>query len=79
MDKIYYKKEVLSNLRNEMTHLWGAAFIFGGGGLSFFMAGLSLINIMLGILGISMSIIFVNAYFIRYNSVNKLINELKGD
>ena len=38
MDELY-NQELLSSIRNEMTHLWGSIFVVGGGSIVLLMNG----------------------------------------
>ena len=60
-----------------MTHLWGGVFIVGGGAIALLLNGNSIVHYILGILGILLSLIFINAYFVRRNEVVKIVNDLE--
>jgi predicted membrane channel-forming protein YqfA (hemolysin III family) len=71
-----YIKETIANLRNEMTHIWGAVFIIGGGTLSLFWTEDSVGKWVTIAMGIFFTLIFLNAYLIRVADVEKITNML---
>jgi hypothetical protein len=64
-----YLKEVIGNLRNELTHVWGGAFIFGGGAMSLLWVESSPLKWIFFIAGLLLALIFLNAYFIKHTSL----------
>lgn len=76
MDKDILKEQI-NCLRNEMTHLWGTTFLFGGTSLMLLLRGISNIEQVMGILGMIVSCILFRAYFIRYDEIKRLINKMK--
>ncbi|GBF23119.1 hypothetical protein tpqmel_0531 [Candidatus Gastranaerophilus sp. (ex Termes propinquus)] len=77
MEEDNYKIEALKNLRNEMTHVWGSAFVLGGGGVTLVILRSSTIEAVLGWLAFLGFIIFMNAYFSKYIKVDKITEELR--
>lgn len=63
MNKIS-KIEKLNSLRNEMTHIWGSAFILGGGSMALLLNEYNPIKYFFGITGFIFTIIIFNAYFL---------------
>ena len=72
-----YNQELLSSIRNEMTHLWGAIFVVGGGSIVLLMNGHTSIEFFFAIIGIILTIMFVNAYFVRRNQVVQIVKSLE--
>lgn len=70
-------KERINCLRNEMTHLWGTTFLFGGTSLMLLLRGISNIERAMGILGFIVAYVLFRAYFIRYNEIKRLINKME--
>ncbi|GBF22708.1 hypothetical protein tpqmel_0112 [Candidatus Gastranaerophilus sp. (ex Termes propinquus)] len=79
MDNKDWKKEKIGALKNEMTHLWGAFFIVGGSSLTLVFSEHTLLWKFLGAVGIIITIIFANAYFIKRNGLIVLIDDLRRD
>ena len=77
MAKKRKETEVLNMLRSETTHLWGAMFIVGGGGIALFLGEHNFWNNTFAALGIVFFFIFLNAYFIRRDEIVKKINEME--
>ena len=69
-------QEKLNSIRNEMTHLWGSIFIVGGGSMALLLNNSGVKDYIIGMLGIFLTIIFINAYFVRRYEVVKIINNL---
>lgn len=69
-------QEKLNSIRNEMTHLWGSIFIVGGGSMALLLNNSGIKDYIIGMLGIFLTIIFINAYFVRRYEVVKIINNL---
>lgn len=74
-----YMVEKLNSIRNEMSHLWGGIFITGGGAITLATTGYGNIKIVFIILGILMSSLFINAYFIRRGELLNILNELNKE
>lgn len=72
-------KEKISCLRNEMTHLWGTTFLFGGTSLMLLLRGISGIEHLMGSLGLIVSYFLFRAYFIRYEEIKRLIKKMEED
>lgn len=80
MDEKEYLVEKLNSIRNEMSHLWGAAFLMGGGAITLFTTGYSNEKLIFIISGVFFSLIFANAYMIRRDEVKDILKILrKGD
>lgn len=77
MDNIF-EVEKLNSIRNEMTHLWGSIFIVGSGSIALLLNSTGLRDYIIGILGILLGIIFINAYFVRRDEVVKIVKDLGG-
>lgn len=69
-------QEKLNSIRNEMTHLWGSIFIVGGGSLALLLNNSGIKDYIIGIIGIFLTMIFINAYFVRRYEVVKIVNNL---
>ena len=69
-------QEKLNSIRNEMTHLWGSIFIVGRGSMALLLNNSGVKDYIIGMLGIFLTIIFINAYFVRRYEVVKIINNL---
>ena len=72
-------QEYLNSIRNEMTHLWGAAFIVGGGALSLLLIHERVIDWIFGFIGLIVTFVLVRAYGLRRSEMLNLINKIKGD
>jgi len=70
-------QEKLNSIRNEMSHLWGAMFIVGGGSLAMLLNGSSVIYYILSFLGIIITLVFFNNYFSRRNELFQMFKELR--
>ena len=75
-----YIKEKANSLRNEMNHLWTAMLVTCGVtiGFLFFESKNSGIAFFI-ILGLIMTILFVNAYFNRRIELREVLKELMGE
>jgi len=73
-----YLMEKSSALRNEMSHIWGGAFVIGGG-ISTIVLTLNwnLVKILFCLIGFLFIIIFLNAYMIKRMDLVNTINKLK--
>ncbi len=76
MDKDFLKEQ-LNCLRNEMTHLWGSTFLFGGSSLMLLLRGVSPLEYIIGIIGLVAAIVFFKAYIIKRNKTVRIVNKLK--
>ena len=79
MENSFYYTEKLSAIKNEMTHLWGAAFATGGGAFAFLFNGVNFINVFWGCISIIATIIIINAYAVRRNEIIKILNLIKEE
>jgi len=78
MSKNDWKKEKIGTLKNEMTHVWNAAFIIGGGSVALFLKGFGW-TLIPAIIGLAFASIFFNAYLIKRDELVDTINEMKED
>lgn len=65
MDEKEYLVEKLNSIRNEMSHLWGAIFVIGGGTFTFAVTEMTTLKTIFIALGIPLAILFINAYFFK--------------
>ncbi len=72
-----FEKEKIGLLKTEMSQLWNSVFITAGGTIAFLLSRNSFLHILLGIAGIVLTVLFLNAYMIRRIEATKLINNLK--
>ena len=75
-----YLKEKANSIRNEMNHLWTAMLVTGGGAIGFaiFEYKNFLIYLFL-VLGIIMTLLFVNAYINRRIELRNILVILKKE
>lgn len=75
-----YMTEKLNSIRNEMSHLWGGIFITGGGAITIILTtGWTTLQITFCILGVLMSVLFINAYLIRKQELMNNLSELNKE
>lgn len=75
-----YLSEKLNSIRNEMSHLWGAIFITGGGTIAIIAAATwDATKITLCLLGIFMTMLFINAYMVRKDNLMNTLKKLKKE
>ena len=74
-----YLIEKLSSIRNEMSHLWGGSFVMGGGAITLAITSPNILKSALAILGLVMTVLFMNAYFLRKQEILNILNELKQE
>lgn len=77
----------LNFLINEMNCLWGSSFIVGGGSIALLLAlsnkqiakfnSIEIIQIFMGIIGLIVFILFLNAFFIKRTECIKYINQIE--
>jgi hypothetical protein len=77
MNKDEYLIETLNSLRNEMSHIWGAVFVTGGGAITLFTTGYKGEKVIFIVLGLFFAIIFMNAYMIRRKEVVAILKKIK--
>lgn len=77
--KCVVKVERLNSIRNEMTHLWGSVFILGGGSVAFIVLNPSPVKYFLGIIGIAVAMMLLNAYFIRRVELLNILKALEEE
>ncbi len=70
-------REQLGCIKNEMTHLWGTAFLFGGTSLMLLLRGVSDMERIIAIPGIIIALALFNAYFIRRDETLRIVNKIK--
>jgi intracellular septation protein A len=73
------KMELINCLRSEMTHVWSAAFVLGGGSATLFLGTQTPAKIIIGIIGLTFAFVLIYSYFIRRDKINKIIRYLKED
>lgn len=73
------KIEKLNSLRNEMTHIWGSAFILCGGSMTLLFNEYNPIKYFFGVLGFVLTIIIFNAYFTRRIEMQKMLKDLEEE
>jgi hypothetical protein len=72
-----YIKETIASLRNEMTHVWTAAFICGGGTLSLFWINAPIwLKCILFAVGLFFTFVFFIAYSWRHTKIENLTKDL---
>ena len=71
--------ERLNSIRNEMTHLWGSVFVLGGGSIALFLGEFSVRNFVLGFVGVMLTILMFNTYFLRRIELQKMIKDLEEE
>ena len=77
MDKEYLA-EKLNSIRNELSHVWGGIFVIGGGAATLLsVSHWTIINMCLFIIGIILTITFINAYIIRKEEMMNMLKEFK--
>ena len=77
MDAKEYLTETLNSLRNEMSHLWGAVFVTGGGAITLLTTGYKSEKVIFIVFGLIFALIFMNAYMVRRNEVVDILNRIK--
>lgn len=77
MDEKEYLTEKLNSIRNEMSHLWGAVFVTGGGAITLFTTGYRNEKVVFIILGLIFALIFLNAYIVRRDEVKDILDRIK--
>jgi hypothetical protein len=77
MENLEYAKETIGNIRNEMTHTWGTAFLFGGGAISCFSLEESFWKYSLIVSGFVAFLVFIYAYSVRRSQLMKYTDKLK--
>lgn len=73
---INYLSEKLNSIRNEMSHCWGGIFVVGGGTATIAIMQMSPLKMLLLILGAVLTILLINAYFIRKNELMGVLKQL---
>lgn len=69
--------EKIGAIKNEMSHIWGAIFVIGGGTITLATTELNLLKWVFILVGIFFTIIFVNAYAIRKQELMNYLKELE--
>lgn len=77
----------LNFLINEMNCLWGSSFIIGGGSIALLFAlgnkeasvfnTVEIIQLIMGIIGLVVFILFLNAFFIKRTECIKYISQIE--
>ncbi len=73
----FFETEKLSCIRNEMTHLWGSIFATSGGVIALVLSEFSILKLFFIVFGTLLTLIMINAYFIRRIEVMSILKELK--
>lgn len=76
MEEIF-ESEKLNCIRNEMTHLWGSIFATSGGVVALVLSDFSMLKLFFIIFGTLLSLIMINAYFIRRTEVMNILKNMK--
>lgn len=74
-----YITEKIGAIKNEMSHIWGAIFVTGGGTATFIFTDLTPLKIAFIVLGIYLTVLFINAYIIRKNELMDYLEKLGED
>lgn len=73
-----YLKEKANCLRNEMNHLWTGTFITCGGAIGFsVLEQKSLLVCIYMVMGLFLTILFINGYMIRRTQLTQIVKILK--
>ncbi|MDD3436236.1 MAG: hypothetical protein PHC64_03680 [Candidatus Gastranaerophilales bacterium] len=62
-----------------MSHIWGGIFIMGGGVFTVATTDMTILKLLFIVLGIIMTLLFINAYFIRKTELMRILNKLKEE
>ena len=73
----FFETEKLNCIRNEMTHLWGSIFATSGGVIALVLSEFSILKLFFIVFGTLLTLIMINAYFIRRTEVMSILKELK--
>ena len=76
MEEIF-EAEKLNCIRNEMTHLWGSIFATSGGVVALVLSDFSMLKLFFIIFGTLLSLIMINAYFIRRTEIMNILKNMK--
>ncbi|MFA7659117.1 MAG: hypothetical protein WCY19_06770 [Candidatus Gastranaerophilaceae bacterium] len=74
-----YLSEKIGAIKNEMSHIWGGIFVMGGGAITLMFTEPNTLKVFIIVLGFSMALIFINAYFIRKQELLEILNKLKRE
>lgn len=69
--------EKIGAIKNEMSHIWGAAFVLGGGTVTLITTGVDVLKSAFVISGVVLTVLFINAYFIRRQELKRFLKELE--
>lgn len=69
--------EKIGAIKNEMSHIWGGAFVIGGGTITFIFTESNNYKWIFILIGIYFTILFINAYFIRRQELMNYLKELE--
>jgi hypothetical protein len=78
MSDLIYEKELLNSLRTEMTLFWTSAFIFGGGGIAFWVGAGGVQSWSLSIAGWILAIVCSISFFGRRILLKDTLNDLQN-
>lgn len=74
-----YLVEKIGAVKNEMSHIWGGVFVTGGGSITLATTGLNALKWTFIILGVLLTILFINAYITKRIELMSFLKELKED
>lgn len=74
-----YLVEKIGAIKNEMSHIWGGVFVTGGGSITLATTGLNPLKWTFIILGVLLTILFINAYITKRIELMSSLKELKED
>lgn len=75
-----YSVEKLNSIRNEMSHIWGGIFVTGGGAITIVLTmNWNILQITFCLLGLLLSLTFVNAYLTKRIDLVNTLDELKEE
>lgn len=72
-----FETEKLNCIRNEMTHLWGSIFATSGGVIALLLGELNFLKLVFIVFGTILTLVMINAYFIRRAEIMNILKELK--
>jgi hypothetical protein len=79
MNEDLYLSEKIGAIKNEMSHIWGAIFVTGGGAITIAVTNFNILTLFLFIVGVVLSVMFLNAYFIRKQELIFNLDRLKEE
>lgn len=69
--------EKIGAIKNEMSHIWGAIFVTGGGAITLMFTEVNGLKLTFIILGFLFAMLFTNAYVIRKQELMNYLKELE--